>query len=134
MNILKFGGTSVGTPERMRGIAELIAQGKNQIVVLSAVSGTTNSLLEICTALQQKDKEEAVALVGKLEVMYEKFISDLISQGVRHEEASEMVSAYLNGVKSYANREMTLFVERSILAQGELISSCIFLHYLKRDL
>ena len=61
MNILKFGGTSVGTPERMRGIAELIAQGKNQIVVLSAVSGTTNSLLEICTALQQKDKEEAVA-------------------------------------------------------------------------
>ena len=69
MNILKFGGTSFGTPERMRGIAELIAQGKNQIAVVSDVSGTTNSLLEICTALQQKDKEEAVALVGKLEVM-----------------------------------------------------------------
>jgi len=131
MNILKFGGTSVGTPKRMQGIAELIAQGKNQIVVLSAVSGTTNSLVEICTALQQKDKEEAVALVGKLEVMYDKFISDLIPQGVHHEEASEMVSAYLNGVKSYANREMTLFVERSILAQGELISTCIFSHYLK---
>tara|TARA_B100000508_G_scaffold134011_1_gene124389 strand:+ start:8890 stop:10227 length:1338 start_codon:yes stop_codon:yes gene_type:complete len=131
MKILKFGGTSVGTPERMRGVAQLIRKDENQIIVLSAVSGTTNSLVEICTALQKKDQEEAIKVVQQLEKKYDKFVKELIDTGNHQDEALEMVGAYLNGVKSYAKREMTLFVERSILAQGELISTNIFLQYLK---
>ena len=70
MIIQKFGGTSVVTPERMQSIAQLIADGDRKVIVLSAVSGTTNTLVEICTALHKKDEEEALLLCDNLENLY----------------------------------------------------------------
>ncbi len=131
MIIQKFGGTSVGTPERMQSIAELISDGEKKIVVFSAVSGTTNTLVDICTALHKKDAEEALSLVGELSKLYTNFIIKLISKEETKEETLEIVDAYLNGIRSYAKKLFSPFIERSILAQGELISTNIFYQYLK---
>ena len=80
MIIQKFGGTSLGTPERMHAIASLIADGERKVIVLSAVSGTTNTLVEICTALHKKDEEEALLLVNNLDALYKQFIESLFSK------------------------------------------------------
>lgn len=131
MIIQKFGGTSVGSPERMRAIANLIADGERKIVVLSAVSGTTNSLVEVCKALYKKDKEHALETIQTLENKYIDFINELIEHTELNEEAKDIVIAYLNGIRSYAEKLMNPFIERSILAQGELISTNMFHLYLK---
>lgn len=133
MIVQKFGGTSVGSPERMKSIANLIADGERKVVVLSAVSGTTNTLVEICTALYKKDEEEANRLVEGLEQLYSKFIDILFGAAGHKEEAQEIVEAYLNGIKSYSKKLFSPFIERSILAQGELISTNIFHLYLKSE-
>jgi aspartate kinase len=131
MKILKFGGTSVGSPSRMREVAEIIQQEGKRLVVLSAVSGTTNTLVEICEALYKKDKPEAEKQVLNLEKKYADFIVELLPESSIQDEAKEAVTAILNGIKSYIKREINHFVERSILAQGELISTHLFFLYLK---
>ena len=70
MKVLKFGGTSVGSPENMRAVMDLITDGKQKIVTLSAMSGTTNSLVEISNYLHKKNKDTALIFIGKLEVKY----------------------------------------------------------------
>ncbi|MGB0404562.1 MAG: aspartate kinase, partial [Salibacteraceae bacterium] len=131
MKVLKFGGTSVGSPERMRGLAELVRNEGNQIVVLSAVSGTTNSLVEICDSLYKKDKEEALTVLGNLKKDYSSFVNELINEEPFREETLELVAAVLNGINSYIQKEINHFVERAILAQGEILSTNIFYQYSK---
>ena len=136
MIIQKFGGTSVVTPERMQSIAQLIADGDRKVIVLSAVSGTTNTLVEICTALHKKDEEEALLLCDNLENLYKQFIKSLFSKTAKpefKEETLEIIEAYLNGIRSYSKKLFSPFIERSILAQGELISTNIFHQYLKSE-
>ena len=77
MKVLKFGGTSVGSPERMKKLLDIIDPAERQIVVLSAVSGTTNSLVEIGQAYLAGDKDKAAALIAVLKVKYEYFIKEL---------------------------------------------------------
>ncbi len=131
MDVLKFGGTSVGSPDRMRQIASLITGKGKKIVVLSAVSGTTNTLEEICHALYKKDQDRALELIEGLEKRYREFIAELIGETRDAEEVLELVLAMLNGVRSFTKKQINLFIERSILAQGELISTHIFFYYLK---
>tara|TARA_Y100000385_G_scaffold291610_1_gene370710 strand:+ start:40968 stop:42398 length:1431 start_codon:yes stop_codon:yes gene_type:complete len=136
MIIQKFGGTSLGTPERMHAIASLIADGERKVIVLSAVSGTTNTLVEICTALHKKDEEEALLLVNNLDALYKQFIESLFSKSSAtsfKEETLETIEAYLNGIRSYSKKLFNPFIERSILAQGELLSTNIFHQYLKSE-
>ncbi len=133
MTVQKFGGTSVGSPERMKSIAELISGGGRKLVVLSAVSGTTNTLVEICTALHKKDEKEALHLVNTLDQLYREFIQKLIGDDQYQGETLEIVEAYLNGIRSYSKKLFSPFIERSILAQGELISTNIFHQYLKSE-
>lgn len=80
MKILKFGGTSVGSPERIRRLMDIINPSERQIVVLSAVSGTTNQLVAIANALYEKKHEEANALIDILEAKYIDFIKDLFPE------------------------------------------------------
>ncbi|UTW61146.1 aspartate kinase [bacterium SCSIO 12741] len=131
MEVLKFGGTSVGSPERMRQIATLITGGEKKIVVLSAVSGTTNTLVEICQSLYKKDQDRALELIDGLEERYREFISELVTESREGEEVLELVLAMINGIRSFTRKQINLFIERSILAQGELISTHIFYYYLK---
>ena len=136
MIIQKFGGTSLGTPERMQSIAHLIANGERKVIVLSAVSGTTNTLVEVCTALHKRDEVEALLLADNLESLYKVFIEALFSKTTEpsfKEETLEIIEAYLQGIRSHSKKLFSPFIERSILAQGELISTNIFHQYLKSE-
>ena len=75
MQVLKFGGTSVGSPQRMQEVAQLISDGQSKIIVLSAVSGTTNKLVALSGHLLRKEKQAAVEKLTALEVEYENFVS-----------------------------------------------------------
>jgi aspartate kinase len=81
MKILKFGGTSVGSPERMTKLLDIIDPAEEQIVVLSAVSGTTNSLVEISSKLINEEKDEALQLIKKLHQKYNEFVIELLPAG-----------------------------------------------------
>ena len=77
MKVLKFGGTSVGTPQRMKDVVKLITDGEQKIVVLSAMSGTTNSLVEIADYLYKKNPEGANETINTLEKKYKKHVDEL---------------------------------------------------------
>src|SRR5215217_4332387 len=91
MKILKFGGTSVGSPERMKKLLDIINPAEKQIVVLSAVSGTTNSLVEISSKLLKGDKQEALDLIKVLQNKYNDFVIELLPEGDFREQGQEIV-------------------------------------------
>jgi aspartate kinase len=132
MKILKFGGTSVGKPERMKSIAQLINNGDRKIVVLSALSGTTNSLVSIADALHHREKNKALSLIGELYQHYEKFIAELYSTNESLEKGKKIIGEHFNFLKSitevnyFTNKE-----ERMILAEGELLSTQMFQVYME---
>ena len=131
MKILKFGGTSVGSPERMTKLLDIINPAEEQIVVLSAVSGTTNSLVEISNKLLKEDKETALTLVNALHQQYNAFIAELLPEGDFREQGQEVVDYHLSFIASLANDLFTPIEERVVLAQGELLSTTLYHIYLK---
>jgi aspartate kinase len=131
MKILKFGGTSVGSPERMTKLLDIINPTEKQIVVLSAVSGTTNSLVEISGKLLKEDKPAALTLINKLRLSYETFITELLPEGSFRMEGQEVVDYHFNFLAGLANDLFTSIEEKIVLAQGELISTTLFHIYLK---
>lgn len=78
MKVLKFGGTSVGSAQRMKEVAKLITDGEQKIVVLSAMSGTTNTLVEISDYLYKKNPEGANEIINKLESKYKQHVDELL--------------------------------------------------------
>lgn len=130
MKVMKFGGTSVGSPERIRSVAELICGKGRNIVVLSAMSGTTNSLLEITGALKNGDKALAEKLTAALEEKYKGVIRELYSTQAAKDKAAEIVDGIFEDLKRYFEREYTLQTEKDIVAKGELISTNLMHQYL----
>lgn len=126
MKVLKFGGTSVGSPENMRSVMNIIADGEQKIVVLSAMSGTTNALVEISGLLKKKNHEQAAANIGKLEDNYKAVVNELLENEELKEEALKVVETSFNILKSYVSVKFTHDAENTILAQGELISTGLF--------
>src|SRR5580692_4331411 len=95
MKIMKFGGTSVGKPERMRQVSQLItAYAEPKIVVLSALSGTTNALVEIGNAISSGQRDKAKELIDKLEAHYQSFVSDLVKTGPSLAKARAIVAEH----------------------------------------
>ena len=92
MKVMKFGGTSVGSPQRMKSVVNLIADGEQNLVVLSAMSGTTNSLLEISDYLYKQNQEGANAYITKLEDKYRKHINELYSSEEYKQQTWQFVS------------------------------------------
>ncbi|HET6243043.1 MAG: aspartate kinase [Bacteroidetes bacterium] len=131
MKILKFGGTSVGSPERIKKMVELIHNEDKKIVVLSAMSGTTNKLVEIATALYAKEHEKAGELINKLQEDYLKVIDDLYQSPESIVKGREMINAHFGFIRSFTLDLFTIFEERAILAQGELISTALLQFYLE---
>ncbi len=131
MKILKFGGTSVGSPERMTKLLDIIDPAEEQIVVLSAVSGTTNSLVEISGKLLKEDKEQALSLINALHQQYNAFIVELLPEGDFRGQGQEVVDYHLNFIASLANGIFTPIEEKVVLAQGELLSTTLYHIYLK---
>ena len=131
MIILKFGGTSVGKPERLKKVAELVTgtPGK-KIVVLSALSGTTNSLVTIGENLMAGHVEKAESEIAALEKHYQSYITDLFSGEASHAIGQEIVSRYFILIRLLAAGQFDDKSYRELLAQGELISTELFYHHL----
>ncbi len=133
MNVLKFGGTSVGNPERMRQVAALIHDGQSKIVVLSAVSGTTNQLVRIAGALYKGNRDEATALLAALREQYRLFILDLLPAGFYQQRAKMALDQYFSVIEHLFDGLFGQREEKIILAQGELISTQLFQLYLEHS-
>lgn len=131
MKVLKFGGTSVGSPERMKKLLDIIHPAERQIVVLSAVSGTTNSLVEIGQAYLTGDKNKAAGLINTLKDKYETFIQELFAKQEYLEQGKEVIDYHFSLLNNLANDLFTTIEEKVVLAQGELISTTLYHVYLK---
>jgi aspartate kinase len=131
MKVLKFGGTSVGSPERMKKLLDIVDASERQIVVLSAVSGTTNSLVQIGQAYLAGDKAKAASLINVLKDKYEVFIKELFAKPGYLAQGKEVIDYHFNLLSSLANDQFTQAEEKIILAQGELLSTTLYHVYLK---
>lgn len=131
MKVLKFGGTSVGSPERMKKLLDIIQPQERQIVVLSAVSGTTNSLVEIAQAYLTSDKAKAKTLITALKDKYEIFIQELFAKPEFLEQGKEVIDAHFDLLFALSNDLFTAIEEKVVLAQGELLSTTLYHVYLK---
>ncbi len=133
MKILKFGGTSVGSAQRMKDVAKLVLDGEVKIVVLSAMSGTTNSLVEISNYLYKKNADGANEVIGKLEAKYAAHVDELYSTAEYKEKGMELMRERFGYIRSFTNNVFTVFEEKEILSQGELISTGMFNLYLQEQ-
>lgn len=132
MIVMKFGGTSVGSPERMKHVASLITNsGKPVFVVLSAMSGTTNSLIEISDYLYKKNPEGANDVINRLEKAYIKHVEELYSTEKWKNETKIFLQNEFNYLRSFTKDLFTSFEEKSIVAQGEIMSTNMVTNYLK---
>ena len=128
---MKFGGTSVGKPERMHEVATLITKDEeSKIVVLSALSGTTNALVAISNALSQGDRDSAKSQITALEVHYKKFYSDLLSTPAAIEQAAAITQEHFEFLHIILKISLSEALNKDILAQGELLSTKLFSIYL----
>ncbi|GAB5539288.1 MAG: aspartate kinase [Salibacteraceae bacterium] len=125
MIVEKFGGTSLGNPSRIRHVVELCNDGQPKIVVLSAMSGTTNALESMCTLLYQDNKAEVSNRLEELSAVYAGVIDDLFASQDYRKAATEMLRERLDHIRAYTLDMFTPFEERAILAQGELISTAL---------
>lgn len=134
MKIMKFGGTSVGKPERMGQIAQLISQGQEPVmVVLSALSGTTNALVAISKCLADADKEGAIEKIRNLENHYQKFIDDLLQDATLHTRAKNLLNEHFEFLKITLKISLSDALNKDILAQGELMSTKLFSLFLEQS-
>ena len=131
MKVLKFGGTSVGSAERMKKLLDIINPNARQIVVLSAVSGTTNILVEISAAYRKGDKKQAAALIGALKDKYEALVNELFAKEEFLQQGKEVIDYHFGLLSMLANDLFTPIEEKVILAQGELLSTTLYHVYLK---
>ncbi len=132
MKIMKFGGTSVGNPDRMRSIIPLITGEEKVITVLSALSGTTNSLVEISDLLYAGKTEEASQKNEALRSKYFQVIEDLYSTDHYKKEGHELINSHFDYISNIVLNAFTKLQEKAIVAQGELISTTLF-HNLLRE-
>ena len=131
---MKFGGTSVGKPERMQQVKELITRHNTPtLVVLSALSGTTNSLVEISQSLASGDKQEAQQRIERLEAHYRQFVVSLLHQPATIEKAYLVVSEHFEFLHIILRISFSEALNKDILAQGELLSTKLFSLYLEEQ-
>jgi aspartate kinase len=126
MKIMKFGGTSVGNPERMKALIPLINDGERKIVVLSAMAGTTNSLVEITDLLFEDKVNEASQKNDELRSKYLKVIEELFETEDYRKSGQELIDSHFEYIRNFTLRVFTKLQEKAILAQGELISTTLF--------
>ncbi len=131
MKVLKFGGTSVGSAARMKEVAKLVCDGEQKIVVLSAMSGTTNSLVEIADYYYKNNPSGAMEKINMLEQKYHEVIAELYSKADILKQAKELIKKHFEYLRGFSKSVFTIFEEKDILAQGELISTGIFQLYME---
>ena len=134
MKVMKFGGTSVGSPERMKGVASLITKsGEPTFIVLSAMSGTTNTLIEISDYLYRKNPEGANELINNLEQKYLGHVEELYSTEEYKQKTRQFLTEEFNYLRTFTKDLFTSFEEKSIVAQGEILSTNMVVNYLQEQ-
>jgi len=131
MKIMKFGGTSVGSAQRIKNVASLVQQrGKKNIVVLSAMSGTTNTLVEISDYLYKGNVAGAKETVNALERKYMGVIDELFATQNAKSTATDVIKEHIEFIRSYSRPVFTVFDEKEILARGEMMSTALMYLYM----
>lgn len=130
MKVLKFGGTSVGSAARMKDVVKLICDGEQKIVVLSAMSGTTNSLVEISDYFYKNNSAGALEKINALEQKYFEVTEELYSNEAFKTKALDTIRVHFDYLRSFSKAVFTMFEEKAILAQGELLSTNMFQLYM----
>ncbi len=134
MKVMKFGGTSVGKPERMHHIASLVTKEEEPtIVVLSALSGTTNALVEIGEHIARGDRSAAKQSIDKLEAHYHQFITELVKKPASVEKTRQIVAEHFEFLNIILKISFSEALNKDILAQGELLSTKLFSAYLEEQ-
>ena len=134
MKVMKFGGTSVGKPERMHQVAQLITgSDEPTITVLSALSGTTNSLVDISNSLASGDKEAAKQKIDKLEAHYRAFVIDLLKKEATLAKGNAIITEHFEFLNIILRISFSEALNKDILAQGELLSTKLFSVYLEEQ-
>jgi aspartate kinase len=134
MKVMKFGGTSVGKPERMHHIAKLItSQNEPALVVLSALSGTTNALVEIIYNIAKGDRSVAKQNIDKLEQHYQGFIAELVKEQASLHKAKAIIAEHFEFLNIILRISFSEALSKDILAQGELLSTKLFCTYLEEQ-
>ena len=134
MKVMKFGGTSVGTPQRMKDVAQLVTKsGEPVFVVLSAMSGTTNALVEISDYLYKKNPDGANEVINTLEKKYLRHIEELYSTAEMKEQTRQFLQQEFQYLRSFTKELFTSFEEKSIVAQGEIISTNMMTNYMQEQ-
>ena len=128
---MKFGGTSVGTPQRMKEVTQLVIKsGQPVFVVLSAMSGTTNSLVEISDYLYKKNPDGAHEVINMLERKYMRHLPELYATDEMRKQTEDFLKEEFNYLRSFTKELFTSFEEKSIVAQGEIISTNMVVNYM----
>ena len=134
MKVMKFGGTSVGKPERMHQVYELITKDtESKIVVLSALSGTTNALVEISNSLSAGNKTDAKQKIDTLEAHYHAFVLDLLKTEALIAKGNAIVKEHFEFLNIITKISFSDALNKDILAQGELMSTKLFCCYLEQQ-
>lgn len=133
MKVLKFGGTSVGSVENMTNVKTIINNGDKKIVVLSAMSGTTNSLVAIAKHIEAKATEQALNAIVTLRDKYEEVLKALLADAKLLQLATAYVDERFNFLKEASQSDFSQVLENEILAQGELMSTFMFNCFLKQE-
>ena len=132
MKVLKFGGTSVGKPERMHQVTELITKDNEpKIVVLSALSGTTNVLVSISDLIASGNRTAAKQKIDELEAHYRKFVQDLVTTEAARKKANAIITEHFEFLNIILKISFSEALNKDILAQGELMSTKLFSVYLE---
>ena len=134
MKVMKFGGTSVGSPQRIKEVSSLITEtGEPTFIVLSAMSGTTNSLVEISNYLYKKNPDGANEIINSLENKYMLHVEELYTTEVYKQKTREFLHDEFDYLRSFTKNLFTSFEEKSIVAQGEIMSTNMVVNYLQEN-
>ncbi|MBK5722623.1 aspartate kinase [Dysgonomonas sp. Marseille-P4677] len=130
MRVLKFGSASIATAEKMKDVANIVAKGNNNIIVLSSMRGTAEALTEVSDYLYKKNQEGAIEIINQLEKQYRGFVQELFLIEKNKIEADKVITDKFDYIRTFTKDLFTLFEERVIMAQSELLSSELFYLYL----
>jgi len=131
---MKFGGTSVGNPERMHHIVSLVnKETEPVIIVLSALSGSTNALVEIGEYISKGDRLAAKKAIDKLEAHYQAFIKELVNKDGAVAKARSIIAEHFEFLNIILKISFSEALSKDILAQGELLSTKLFCVYLEEQ-
>lgn len=133
MKVLKFGGTSVGSPQNMRMVMEIITNGEQKLVVLSAMSGTTNSLVEISKHLSKNEIELANSIINTLRKKYEVVVEELFSADAFKQKGNHVIDEVFSLLQNLTLSPFGEWEEKITVAQGELISTQLFTLFMQEN-